>query len=332
MSVRRATLDPALRATIVERTPLRYAAGADSTLDRPAHVRAGSSLAWVNDHLVLIQDDTNFLALIHPGSGRVDSITLPVGEAGLRQFGDDRGNKKYKLDLEACCSLPGPDGPLLLAFGSGSKRRRRNILLADQWTSAAPRLALTDASPLYEALESSTDFAGSDMNIEGALHLDGVLRLFGRGNGKMRDGLVPVDATCDLPLDEVLTWLDDPSGEPPKPRDITRYILGAIDDVPLGFTDATVFGDQVLYTAAAEDTDDASEDGRVAGSAIGVLAPGGATRYAVLRDDSGRSSTDKVEGLALNLAEPTQAWLVIDADDTTRPSELCRVLLSGPWI
>ena len=166
MSVRQARLDSSLRATIVERTPLLYAAGADEALDRPAHVRAGSSLAWVNDHLVLVQDDANFLALIQPDSGHVDSVVLPAGEGGLRQFGDDRGNKKYKQDLEACCSLSGTDGQVLLAFGSGSKRRRRQILRVDHWHAAAPRLSLTDASRLYVVLEATTDFAGSDMNIE----------------------------------------------------------------------------------------------------------------------------------------------------------------------
>jgi hypothetical protein len=41
----RATPDPALEARVLSRTPLRYAEGADPDLDRPAHVRAGSSLA-----------------------------------------------------------------------------------------------------------------------------------------------------------------------------------------------------------------------------------------------------------------------------------------------
>ena len=46
-------------------------------------------------------------------------------------------------------------------------------------------------------------------------------------------------------------------------RDVVRYELGVIDGIPLGFTDATALGDAVLFSAAAEDSPDATRDGRV---------------------------------------------------------------------
>jgi hypothetical protein len=69
--------DARLAATVVERRPLWYCAGADAALDRPAHVRAGSSLAWLEGRLAVLQDDANFLALVDPRTGGVDSISLP---------------------------------------------------------------------------------------------------------------------------------------------------------------------------------------------------------------------------------------------------------------
>src|SRR5262245_31414017 len=51
-----AMVDSSLRATLLERTPLLYSAGASSELDRPAHVRSGSSLHSHGDAFVLVQD------------------------------------------------------------------------------------------------------------------------------------------------------------------------------------------------------------------------------------------------------------------------------------
>ena len=130
-----AVRDPALRAIVQRSAPLFYNKGADPMLDRPAHVRAGSSLSWFGDRLALIQDDANFL-LIEPHSLQVDAIPLPAGEGGLRQFDDLRGNKRFKLDLEACVTVPTPDGDLLLAFGSGSTPDREKIVMLREYDTS----------------------------------------------------------------------------------------------------------------------------------------------------------------------------------------------------
>ena len=57
-----------------------YRDGPDRSLDRPAHVRAGSGLSWIGDRLVLVQDDANFVAVVDPATGFAESITLPAGE------------------------------------------------------------------------------------------------------------------------------------------------------------------------------------------------------------------------------------------------------------
>mgnify|MGYP007044804664 CR=1 FL=1 len=45
-----------------------------------------------------------------------------------RQFDELRGTKELKLDLEGCTVVPGPDGPLLLAFVLYLRRRARHPL------------------------------------------------------------------------------------------------------------------------------------------------------------------------------------------------------------
>lgn len=327
--------DPALHATVLRTVPLLYEEGADPEHDRPAHVRAGSGLAWVGRRLAVIQDDAAFLALVDPESGAARAVHLPA-EEGVRQFDEGRGNKHLKADLEACVAVPGEDGRLtLLAFGSGSSDRRERVLVVRGLEDAdgEPEVDVVDASAFYAELRAEAHFAGSEMNIEGAALLGGTLRLFGRGNGAARGEVLPLDATCDVPLGDLLAFLADPgSTTVPEPDGVVQYDLGTIDGCRLGFTDASpVGGDRVLFTAAAEDSPDAIQDGPVAGCAIGILEADGSARWALLRDADGAPFTGKVEGLAPWPGRPDRLWIVIDRDDPTLPAELCEVELSGPW-
>ncbi len=331
--------DRSLEARIVRRVPMLYAAGADAGLDRPGHVRAASSLTWIGDRVALVQDDANFVALVDPVTGLAESVTLPAGKDDLRQFDDGRGNKKHKLDLEAMTRVPDAGGVTLLAFGSGSKRRRENVLtLRFAGTSGRPEPqapVLTPLPMLYAMLRAATAFAGSEMNIEGALYRDGHVRLFGRGNGAATGDLLPLDATCDLPWALLRRHIDAPDRHaPPSPVRITQYALGELDGVRYGFTDAIAVGrTSVLYSAAAEASEDAGSDGAVGGSTLGVLPNDRRqpVRYAPLVDEGGGPFRGKVEGVVLDRRDPHRALVVVDVDDFREPSALCEVVLRGSW-
>ena len=330
-ALRTASRDASLRAVITSRRPLFYALGSDAAEDRPAHIRAASSLAWIDGQIAVVQDDANFVALLNAFGGEARAITLPRGVGGSRLFDDARGNKKYKLDLEASVAVSGAGGTTLLAFGSGSGKRRRQIGSVDQISEHASRVRIVDATSFYERLEAESSFAGSDMNVEGVVLINDQLRFFGRGNGKARRGLRPLNATCDVAIDALLAYLDDTSRTPPTPRRVVEYALGQLDGTPLGFTDAAVCGADVLYSATAEASDDATVDGAVTGSVLGVIEHTGRVRYIEITDQTGAPLRDKVEGVLLSPTASRCAYLVIDADDTTRPSELCDVALHGDW-
>ena len=330
----------------------RVAATPDPALDRPAHVRDGSGVALLGRRLAVVQDDANFLALVEPRSGVVDAVPLPAGPGGLRQFDDGRANKADKLDLEARVAVPGDErgGLRLLAFGSGSTARRERVAEARGLDGAAPALdgaaaALTlhELPAFYAALRAVPAFAGSELNVEGVLYVAGAgggpprLRLFGRGNGAARGPLEAINATCDVDWRALDAHMARPADHPPpRPRAIVRYDLGAIGGVPLGFTDAAS-GPRgaVLYAAAAEASPDATRDGDVAGSALGVIvgdAHGSVTaRWAVVRDAGGEPFAGKIEGLVTTRESPARCWAVVDGDDPAAPSELCLVELEGPW-
>jgi len=194
--------DATLSARIVRTVPLRYAAGPDAATDRPAHVRAASGLARFRGWVAVVQDDANFVALVQPGDGRAGQITLPAGESGVRQFDDLRGNKRFKLDLEACVAVRDRGGETLLAFGSGSSPLRERIVVVREAETRT-----VEASAFYAGLRQERGFSGSELNVEGAIEIDGDLRLFNRGNGAPVQGRLPVDATCDVRLAELLDYV-----------------------------------------------------------------------------------------------------------------------------
>jgi hypothetical protein len=333
MSIVIASHNPTLFARVVRRSPLFYIEGADPTLDRPAHVRAGSGLARIGGYLAVVQDDANFVALIEEQSRRVYPITLPVGADGGRQFDDGRGNKPLKLDLESCVVVPSEKGDLLVAFGSGSTSRREWVLVVSGVQHNAPAVTLHHASALYSGLRAAHEFSGSEMNIEGAVWTEGRIRLFNRGNGAPGNDLLPVDATCDLEWSRLWKHLQDPKGiASPPPQAILEYDLGTLDGQRLGFTDATVGPAGILFfSATAEDSPDAYHDGPVVGSILGVLRGGKHAEWAVLADSNGNRFNGKVEGLFIPPECPRQAYVVVDRDDPDDPSELCEVELAGPW-
>jgi hypothetical protein len=313
---------------------MRYAAGAHAAQDRPGHVRAASGITWLGDRLAVIQDDASFVALVDPETGLAEALPLPAGMDGVRQFDDARGNKARKMDLEAIALVPATEGVLLAAFGSGSLAPRETIVLISFAHATSPRIAVHAASAFYARLRAATGFAGSDMNVEGALYVDGALKLFGRGNGAIVGELRPINASCDVVWTDLMAHLEHPSAvSPPAPRDIIQYELGALDTVALGFTDVTLGrSNSVLYAATAESSPDATCDGEVRGSAIGTIAPGAHTaRWTILRDETGDRFVGKIEGLTLDTRVDDRVFAVVDSDDHTQPSELLEVVLAGPW-
>lgn len=304
--------------------PLRFAA-ADPARDLPAHVRAGSGLRRWGERLVVVQDDVNALALLDERAGTVAPLVLPAGADGRRQFSERRGNKAAKMDLEGCVVLP--DGRLL-AIGSGSTPAREHAVIVD----ASHDVRVVDAAPLFEHLRTRRDFAGSQLNLEGAVVVSGRLRLFQRGNGAVVDGEAATNAIGDLDLDALLRWLDH--GEPsPRLLSVMRVDLGDVRGVPYGFTDATALPDgRVVFLAGAEDSPDTYRDGDVLGARVGLL-DGDRVVLAEILDAAGRPTSLKLEGVELvGVTTPAGIELVVvaDMDDPDVPAVIASLRWGPP--
>jgi hypothetical protein len=330
----RARATPSLAARVVTRTPLLYDRGADPALDRPAHVRAGSALARLGpEALAVIQDDASFLAILEGAGGalRVRDVPLPA-EDGVRLFDDGRGNKRLKLDLEACLAIAG--GERLVAFGSGSTPLRDRIVVVDGATSSAPRIRVVEARALYAALRADATFAGAELNVEGAALAGDDVLLLQRGNGAATSTHDAVDATARVDARALLAYLDDPARAPcPPVRDVVTWDLGNVLGTRLTFTDGAPHGAWTAFLACAEASPDATRDGPVNGVSLGRLDDRRrVAEIAALEDEHGAPLTDKAEGLAFDARDPRRAWLVIDRDDPGTPAELLELRLGDGWL
>lgn len=312
----RAAFDPSLTAVLHDITPLVYSEpGTLVEYDVPAHVRAASAVRRSGERLVIVQDDVNVLVLRHgPETG---AVLLPAGAGGVRSFEKARGNKHAKLDLEACAALP--DGRLV-AFGSGSTPARERLVVF----GPADSVRIVEGCELYTLLRAETTFAGSELNVEGALVLGDVLRLFQRGNGAELRGVLPVNATLDLPLPEFVRWLDTGS-KVPTLHDATQYDLGHVDGVPFTFTDAALMRDgRVAVLACAEASPDTYRDGEVLGCRFGII-DGRDVRLGPILHADGRPTHLKLEGIESRPSSNGSFDVVADMDRPDEPALCARL-------
>ncbi|XUX13402.1 hypothetical protein SLT36_28265 (plasmid) [Aminobacter sp. BA135] len=149
--------------------------------------------------------------------------------------------------------------------------------------------------------------AFAEANVEGAVVVEDELRLFQRGNTQHPDNAIiryPFAAAIDLVTGRRSAAL--------RPMTIDSFDLGHVDGVPLCFTDAAALpGGDMVFSAVAEDTDDAFNDGACVGAAIGIVGNDGRLRF-VRRLDR----PYKIEGIHAELdGNRLDLLAVTDADD-----------------
>ncbi len=272
---------------------------------------AASGLVLVGPRAFVVADDAMTLASFALDAPSEAGQTWRLFDGGQPE--DPAARKAAKPDAESLLHVPPsaaqPHGALL-ALGSGSRATRfRGALVAlgpDGLPHGAPQPQ--DLHPWFDPWMIGVH----EPNVEGAFLQGSQLVLLQRRNGH-----AGTNATVTWP------WPLALGGEPR----VTRWDLGLLDGVPLGFTDGCALPDGGwLFSAAAEDTDDAYQDGRCTGSVLGRVGPDGALR-ALWRLSTQASSPAKVEGVAL---QPEglgwRVWMVTDADDPTRAADL----LSAP--
>lgn len=336
VETRTARRDPSLTATIVRRVPLVYREGKSDDDDRPPFVLAASGLVTLGEHLFVVQDNANWIAVVNPDDS-VTAVPLPRGASGARIFSKSRENADDKVDLEACVIVRGNEGPELVAFGSGTSKNRCWILRmkrphhavgSESAGSTTCEAEFLDAAIFYDSLVRERLFCGGSLNIEGAITLDDTrILILQRGNAPPGEGEC-VDATGEICWNTLSRHLADPTNVPPPAiENVIRYELGDLNGVRLTFSDAEYLGDgRILFSASAEHAEEG--DGEVEGSVLGLIEPTGETRWTEVTCEDGSPFTSKIEGLSRSIRDPSTMRFVIDDDDETAPSEVFEAKLS----
>ena len=304
---------PMITTTKIRELDLRHA----TSESRAPFISAASGLVRVNNRLVVVADDEHHLG-VFPADPAGPGELIRVFEGTLPKKYKKR--KAQKPDLETLLFMPAfagyPNGALV-ALGSGSKANRETgvVLGLDASGNIDSPPALFDLGALYDEMRDKVGV----VNIEGAALAGGQLMLLQRGNKGGVNALV----ACDLGsfVDNLSAGSGSRLRAPPVVREVA---LGDIDGVPLGFTDAAALPDgTILFTAAAENTDDSVEDGPCGGSAIGVIDIEGSVRWIERLDQP-----YKVEGVSATLhADGIHVLLVTDADDASQPACLLSAML-----
>ncbi len=285
---------------------------AAASAGRPFHLSAASGLVCLNSFSYVVSDDELHLGVFRTENSKPGHL-IRLFDGALPDSKRDR--KKQKPDFEALTLLPPfweyPRGALLV-LGSGSRRNRRMGALLGLDAQGAMRGSshVVDLSPIFAPLDDELQA----LNIEGAVVSGNELRLFQRGNGRHAE-----NAIIRYELAAVLDALSSEQCGSIKPSAINTLDLGQIDGIPYCFTDAAALpnGDMV-FTAIAENTDDAYNDGPCMGAAIGIAGNDGRLRW--LR---GLDRPYKVEGIDARAdGGVIRLLLVTDADDAHIPAGL----------
>ena len=306
-------------APTVDTRPLDPTVAGRLTLTAPdptghAHVSAASSLVAAGGAAWIVSD--SYGSLVKFGSLAAPGTLLPGLPEGAK-----------RPDLEALVRVPDAQtgGSLLVAFGSGSKNDRQRAfsqLVSATGEVVGPPVAAS-LTPLYTEFDRRLPL---QPNIEGIALRDGAkgaeLLVFHRGK---LDG--DVNTIFRLDAARVLAALR--AGQP-VPADTvlgqTSLDLGTLGGARLGFADAQVLPDGRIAFTASSEGNDATGDGVIFGSVVGIL--GADLAVQVMRPLTGPAR--KVEGLERTslldpTASPTSFTLVTDPDDPTQAAEVLTV-------
>jgi hypothetical protein len=295
---------------------LRTLTAVDSSTGELVPVSAASGLAMIGDHLYVVADDENTLAVFRIGDHGPGTL-LPIFDGKLPS--DHSARKAAKADLESLAALPpfaGHPHGALLATGSGSRpnRQRGAVVALDAQGAIGGAARQVDLSPLFKPLQERF----GQVNIEGTFVSGNELCLLQRGNGA-----ASVNACIRFDREAFSLWLAG-AGTALPAQEIRDYELGSISGVPLAFTDgAPLPGGAWVFCAAAEDTTDSYLDGACAGSVVGLVGADGA-----IRTVQTIATAHKVEGIAA-IADAAGATLLMVTDDDERqaPAVLLRARL-----
>ncbi len=271
-------------------------------------VHAASGLIKLKNTFYLVADDQLSLASFTLDS--TDSIQFSKLLSGELPE-DHLERKKQKPDWESLVCLQSKNGcDEILILPSGSKANRTLGMLVKIKDGVFHEAKKIDFNQLYAKLGETY----LDLNIEGAAVSGAVLKIFQRGNGKLKQ-----NAIIDLDLNGFIADVENSGILSTKHiLGTTEYNLGTIKNVSLTFTDACFCNEHLFFLAAAEASDSTFDDGAYVGAVLGCINISGEVIF-----QKKLNCDYKPEGLWVDFSNDRyHVFVVTDADNSDIASSL----------
>ncbi len=227
-------------------------------------IPSASAVEVINGNIYVVGDDSSFLYVLKYDLTLLAKV--PLYTVKEEYITGNRIQKKEKADLECITRLTINGYPHLLILGSGSKSPRRDVAFLVKLPTPYNRKHLVWEISLvkwYAFLRMNEDVTGASgvLNFEAAASTEEYLYIFNREN----------NAALRFDLPEFIEFIQGHTEGVPFPTVITSE-LPFIENVRAGFSGADYFDNKLFFTAAAEDTANAIDDGEIMGSAVGILS------------------------------------------------------------
>lgn len=268
-------------------------------------IGSASGVEVVEGMIYIVSDDSQYLYKLNYALEIKEKISLY--DSG---FSDpDKISKKEKADLECMAQLSINGYKHLLLMGSGSLSPQRDkgflVKLPTNYNRKHQVWAI-DFSAFFGLLKRNDDITTSaEINLEGLA--------FGKENVLLLNRFNPSgskNVVLAFKKEEFIEFIQGHMDGLPFPS-VEPIELPSIESVPFGFSGADCFDGVFLFTASAEDTSNAIDDGNVLGSMVGVLeiTPVDSGRSGirnipslkscvVVKDEKGNTYTGKIESLS----------------------------------
>ncbi len=219
----------------------------------PGKLSSASAVEVFDDRIYIAGDNINFIYLYSKNFFLIDRIKL------FTDADFEEQNKPVKKDWEAMSVITAPQrNPKLLLIGSGSKKVTRDYAILLNLSSR--KINNVEHWPrFYDAVRQMLK-PGEELNIEGLAQVKDHLVLLNRGNLNTGNAVFITDVSAVFQYTNVIHRIES------APLDIA--------ETKAGFTGAYYLEetDTLFYTAAAELTVNAYNDGKVLGSAVGYFS------------------------------------------------------------
>ncbi|WP_299253746.1 hypothetical protein [uncultured Cytophaga sp.] len=226
-------------------------------------IPSASAVEVVNGNIYIVGDDSNFLYVLKYDLSLLAEV--PLYQAKPEDIEGNRIAKHKKADLECITKLTINGYAHLLILGSGAESPRRDVAFLVKLPTPYNKKHLVWEVSLvkwYSFLRMNDAVTGPSgvLNFEAAASTDAHLYIFNREN----------NATLRFDMPEFIEFIQGHTDGIPFPT-VIQSELPEIKGVRAGISGADYFDNTFFFTAAAEDTPNAIDDGEIMGSAIGIL-------------------------------------------------------------